>query len=329
MNNRRKLAIALGAGALAAPFGLFAQPQAAKIARLGILSPLTATIAAHNLEALREGLRDLGWVEGRNLVIENRFGEGRADRLPELANELVRLKVDVIVTGAFPGALAAKNATTTIPIVMVTTGDPVASGLIGSLARPGGNVTGVTALGRELSVKRLSLLKETVAGVARVAVLSNPANPEDGPMVKSLEVAARSLGLQLRVIDVRDPTEFENAFATITKERAGAIMVLTDSMFYTHSRRIVELAAKSRLPTTYGVRQYVDDGGLMFYGATLADMYYRAATYVDKILKGAKPADLPVEQPTKFDFVVNMKTAKALGIKIPNSILVQATKIIE
>jgi putative ABC transport system substrate-binding protein len=329
MNNRRKLAIALGAGALAAPFGLFAQPQAAKIARLGILSPLTATIAAHNLEALREGLRDLGWVEGRNLVIENRFGEGRADRLPELANELVRLKVDVIVTGAFPGALAAKNATTTIPIVMVTTGDPVASGLIGSLARPGGNVTGVTALGRELSVKRLSLLKETVAGVARVAVLSNPANPEDGPMVKSLEVAARSLGLQLRVIDVRDPTEFENAFATITKERAGAIMVLTDSMFYTHSRRIVELAAKSRLPTTYGVRQYVDDGGLMFYGATLADMYYRAATYVDKILKGAKPADLPVEQPTKFDFVVNMKTAKALGIKISNSILVQATKIIE
>ena len=329
MNNRRKLIVAFGASALAVPFASFAQPQTAKIARLGILSPLTAAVAAHNQEALREGLRDLGWVEGRNLVIENRFAEGRADRLPELATELVRLKVDVIVTGAFPGALAAKNATATIPIVMVTTGDPVASGLIGSLAHPGGNVTGVTALGRELSVKRLSLLKEAVPGVARVAVLSNPANPETGPMVKSLEVAARSLGVQLRVLEVRDPTEFEKAFATITKERAGAIMVLTDSLFYTHSKRIVELAAKSRLPATYGLRQNVDDGGLMFYGATLADMYHRAATYVDKILKGAKPTDLPVEQPTKFELVINMKTAKTLGIKIPNVIMLRADKVIE
>ena len=329
MNNRRKLLGALGASALTAPFGSFAQQQTGKIMRIGSLSPLSASAGAHNLEALRRGLRDLGWVEGRNIAIENRYAEGKYDRLPELAAELVRLKVDVIVTGSTPGALAAKNATTTIPIVMVTPGDPVASGLISSLAHPGGNLTGVTSLGRELSAKRLALLKEVVPRVTRVAVLTNPDNPETGPLVKSLEMAARSLGVQLRVLEVRGPTDFEKAFATITTERAGAIMVMTDILFHTHQRRIVELASKSRLPVMHGFREDVDAGGLMFYGATLADMNHRAATYVDKILKGAKPADLPVEQPTKFELIINMKTAKALGIAIPQSILLRADKVIE
>ncbi len=315
-------------GLLVAPLAAEGQ-QTGKISRVGRLSPGSASTDAPNLAALRQGLRDLGWVEGRNITIEIRFAEGKVDRLPELAAELVRLKVDVIVSGSTPGALAAKNATATIPIVMVTTGDPVASGLIGSLARPNGNVTGLTALGRELSAKRLQLLKEAFPGVTRVAVLSNPDSPENPPLVKGLEVAARSLGVQLRALEVRDPTEFEKAFAAITRERAGAIMMLTDPLFNTHRRRIVELVAKSRLPAMYGFRQDVDAGGLMFYGATLADMYYRAATYVDKILKGAKPADLPVEQPTKFELVINLKTAKALGLTIPQSLLRRADQVIQ
>ena len=325
---RAVLAAAGVLGLLAAPLAPEAQ-QTGKISRVGRLSPVSASVDAPLLAAFRQGLGDLGWVEGRNITFETRFAEGRADRLPELAAELVRLNVDVIVSGATPGALAAKNATATIPIVMVTTGDPVASGLIGSLAKPSGNLTGLTVLGRGLSAKRLQLLKEAFPRVTRVAVLSNPTNPETEPMVKGLEVAARSLGVQLRVLEVRDPTEFAKAFAAISRERAGAIMVLTDLLFNTHRRQILELAAKSRLPATYGFRQDVDAGGLMFYGAALADMYYGAATYVDKILKGVKPADLPVEQPTKFELVINLKTAKALGLTIPPSMLARADRVIE
>jgi len=325
---RAVLAAAGVLGLLAAPLAPEAQ-QTGKISRVGRLSPVSASVDAPLLAAFRQGLGDLGWVEGRNITFETRFAEGRADRLPELAAELVRLNVDVIVSGATPGALAAKNATATIPIVMVTTGDPVASGLISSLAKPSGNLTGLTVRGRELSAKRLQLLKEAFPRVTRVAVLSNPTNPETEPMVKGLEVAARSLGVQLRVLEVRDPTEFAKAFAAISRERAGAIMVLTDLLFNTHRRQILELAAKSRLPATYGFRQDVDAGGLMFYGAALADMYYGAATYVDKILKGVKPADLPVEQPTKFELVINLKTAKALGLTIPPSMLARADRVIE
>jgi len=318
----------LALGVLAAPLSVEAQ-QPGKIARVGRLSPVSATADARNLEALRQGLRDLGWVEGQNIAYEDRFAEGRPDRLPDLAAELVRLKVDVVFAGSTPAALAAKNATATTPVVMVMGGDPVASGLVASLARPGGNLTGVTALYQELSAKRLDLLKEAVPGVTRVAVLSNPAFPDSGPSVKGVESAARALGVQLRVLPVRDPTEFEKAFAAMRSERARALMVLPDIMFNTHRRRIVELTAKSRLPAIYGLREFVDAGGLMFYGAPLPDMWRRAAYYVDRILKGAKPADLPVEQPMRFEMVINMKTAKALGIKFPQSILMRADQVIQ
>ena len=303
------------------------QPE--QIARIGRLSPLSASADAPVREGLRQGLRDLGWVEGQNLTIENRFAEGNVRRLPELAAELVRLKVDVIVTGSVPAAAAAKSATATIPIVMVMTGDPVASGLVASLSRPGGNLTGMTLLGLELSAKRLGLLKEAVPDATRIAVLLDPTFPDSGPSLKRLEGAAQALGVQLRIQEVRDPSEFEKVFAMMSRERAGALMVQTDPVLYTYRRRIVELVAKSRLPAMYAMREYMDAGGLMFYGASLPDMHRRAATYVDKILKGARLGDLPIEQATKFELVINLKTAKALGIKIPQSILARADRVIE
>lgn len=326
--NRRDTVLALAALG-AAPLACYAQQQTGKIARIGRLSPQSAPTDSHSFEALRNGLRDLGWIEGRNIAFEYRAADGNFDRLSELAAELVRLNVDVIVSGSTPGALATKMATATIPIVMVTTGDPVASGLVSSLARPGGNLTGVTALGREMAAKRLELLKATFPGVTRVVVLVNPANPEHAPSVKRLEVAGQSLRVQVRALEIRDPAKLEQSFSTVTQERAGAIMVLTDALFINHRGRIVQLVAKSRLPAIYGFRGDVDAGGLMFYGATLADMYYRAATYVDKILKGAKPADLPVEQAAKFELVINVKTAKALGIAIPQAVLLRADRVIE
>jgi putative ABC transport system substrate-binding protein len=325
--NRRDTVLALAAiGAL--PLGSNAQ-QTGKIVRLGLLSPLSASAFAPNDQALRKGLSELGWVEGRNFVITTRYAEGRYDRLPGLAAELAALKVDAIVSGATAGALAAKGATTTIPIVIVTTGDPVASGVISSLARPGGNVTGLTVLGRELSAKRLAILKEAFPRVTRVAVIGNPDNPENAPMLKGLEGAVHSLGIKLQMLDVRGPTEFEKTFATIAGARVGAIMVLTDILFLTYRERIVELVAKTRLPAMYGFQENVDAGGLMFYGAALDDMWRRAAIYVDKVLKGAKPADLAVEQPTKFELVINLKTAKALGVTVPKSLLIRADRVIE
>ena len=322
------LIVTLAFVSLVAPLAAQAQ-QAAKTDRIGVLIPGTSAAASHHLEAFRQGLRELGYIDGKNIVLEVRWSEGRHDRLPDLASELVRLKVDVIVAGSTPGALAAKNATGTIPIVILTTGDPVARGLVASLARPGGNRTGVTTLSKELSAKQLQLLKEAVPRVTRVAILLNPANPDTGPSVKGMETAARVLGVQHQVLEVRDPNEFDNAFVTMSKERAGALFVLGDPMFITHRTRIVGLAAKSRLPAMYGNREFVDDGGLMFYGATLSDMWHRAATYVDKILKGAKPADLPVEQPTRFELVINLKTAKALGLTIPQSVLIRADQVIQ
>jgi len=282
-----------------------------------------------NLEAFRKGLRDLGWIEGRDFAIETRFADGKPERLPELAEQLVRKRVDVLLVGSTPGALAAKKATSTIPIVMVTTGDPVGGGLVASLARPGGNLTGVTALGEVLTVKRLELLKEAVPRVTRVAVLTNPASPYTVSFLRERESAARALGVQLQVLQAQDPTKLEQAFAAMAGERAGALMVLTDVMFINHRRRIVELAAKSRLPAVYPEREFVGAGGLMFYGASLVDMYNRAAVYVDKILKGTKPADLPVEQPTKLELVINLKTARALGLAIPPSVLARADHVME
>ena len=318
-------------GLLAIPLAAEAQ-QAAKIARIGYLSNNLAGNPPAR-EAFLQGLRDLGYVEGRNLVIEYRDAEGNAERLPALAAELVALKVDVIVaaTGT-PAVLAAKQATKAIPIVFTAAADPVTSGLVASLARPGGNVTGLSNVTPELVGKWLELLTQAVPGVSRVALLWEPGSmPErtDKDILRAADVAARALGVRLQVIDVRGPADFDKAFSDMTKERAGAVTVMGSTMIISERRHLVDLAAKHRLPAVYTWRWFVDAGGLMAYGPDFADMFRRAATYVDKILKGAKPADLPVEQPTKFELVINLKTAKALGLTIPPSLLQRADQVIE
>ena len=284
-----------------------------------------------HLDAFRQRLRELGWVEGQNIVIDYRYAEGRVDRLPDLAAELVRLKVDLIVASAgTQAATAAKNATETIPIVMIYVRDPVGTGLIASLARPGGNVTGVSgSAGLELFAKQLELLKETVPKIRRVAILSNPDNAYHQLAIREVNVAARSLGVQLQLLEARGPNEFDGAFAAMAKERVGALLVLSDAIFGSHRTRLADLAARSRLPAAFGVRDDVEAGGLMSYGPSFLDLFRRSAAYVDKILKGAKPADLPVEQPNKFELVINLKTAKTLGLTIPQSVLLRADQVIE
>jgi putative ABC transport system substrate-binding protein len=315
---------------LAAPLAADAQ-QAAKVARIGFLA---ANLAAspHAREAFLQGLRDLGYVEGRNVVIEIRDAEGKSERLPALATELVALKVDVIVVGSTPQALAAQQATRTLPIVFASASDPVASGLVTSLARPGGNVTGLSNLGTELVGKCLELLTQAVPGVSRVAALWQPGVlPErtEKDMLKGADVAARALGVRLQVVEARGSADFDRAFSDMTRARAGALTALPSVMFFNERRRLVDLAAKNRLPAVYTTREFADAGGLMAYGPNFADMWRRAATYVDKILKGAKPGDLPVEQPTKFELVINLKTAKALGLMIPPSLLGRADEVIQ
>ncbi len=283
-------------------------------------------------EAFRQGLRDLGYVEGRNLVIEYRFAEGKSERLPALAAELVALKVDVIVAVTTPEALAAKKATRTLPIVFVAAADPVTSGLVSSLARPGGNVTGLSSFFPELVGKRLELLTQAVPGVSRVAVLWHPGFlPErtEKDMLKGAEVTAQALGVRLQFLEARGPADFDRAFSEMTRARAGALTVLGTTMLFNERRRLVDLATKSRLPAVYPWREGVDAGGLMAYGPNIPDLFRRAATYVDKILKGAKPSDLPVEQPTKFELVINLKTAKALGLTIPPSLLGRADEVLQ
>jgi putative ABC transport system substrate-binding protein len=283
-------------------------------------------------DAFLQGLRDLGYVEGRNVVIEYRFAEGKLERYPALAAELVALKVDVIVAPITPAALAAKQATKTIPIVFVAVGDPITDGLVTSLARPGGNVTGLSLLFPELVGKCLEELKQAVPGVSRVAVLWQPGavgERTEKDMLKGAEVAARALGVRLQFVEARGPADLDRAFSDITKARAGALTVLPGNMFFSERRRLVDLAAKNRLPAVYPLREFVDAGGLMSYGASNADMFRRAATYVDKILKGAKPADLPVEQPTKFELVINLKAAKVLGLTIPQSLLGRADEVVQ
>ncbi len=283
-------------------------------------------------EAFRQGLRDLGYVEGRNLVIEYRFAEGKSERVPSLAAELVALKVDVIVAVTTPEALAAKKATRTLPIVFVAAADPVTSGLVSSLARPGGNVTGLSSFFPELVGKRLELLTQAVPGVSRVAVLWHPGFlPErtEKDMLKGAEVTAQALGVRLQFLEARGPADFDRAFSEMTRARAGALTVLGTTMLFNERRRLVDLATKSRLPAVYPWREGVDAGGLMAYGPNIPDLFRRAATYVDKILKGAKPSDLPVEQPTKFELVINLKTAKALGLTIPPSLLGRADEVLQ
>jgi putative ABC transport system substrate-binding protein len=315
---------------VAAPLAAEAQP-AAKVARIGFLSPNLAA-NPHLQEAFRQGLHDLGYVEGRNLVIEYRDAKGKAERLPALAAELGALKVDVIVAGSTIAALAAKQAIRTLPIVFAAAGDPVKSGLVPSLARQGGNVTGLSLLAPELVGKRLELLKQAVPEVSRVAGLWEPGafgEGTDEDTLKGADVAARALGVRLQFVEARGPADFDRAFSDMTKVRAEALTVLPSGMFIGQRRRLVDLAAKNRLPAVYQSRESVDAGGLMSYGPNFADLFRRAATYVDKILKGAKPADLPIEQPTKFELVINLKTAQALGLTIPPSVLGRADEIIQ
>ena len=317
---------------LTSPVTAKAQP-AGRVYRIGYLAAGwgSGTAYLRPLEAFRQGLLKLGWVEGQNLLIENRFAEGQFDRLPGLAEELVRLKVDVIAASPTPAALAARNATRIIPIVGMSLTEPVEVGLVASLARPGGNVTGVTyGVDTDIFGKQLELLKEVIPKVRRVAVLSNPGNSPSQPLIISnVKAAARSLGLQLQLLEARGPGEFDGAFAAMAKDRAGALLVTGDSMFFFHRARLADLAVRNRLPSMSTQGQWVEAGGLMSYGPDFADMYRRAATYVDKILRGAKPADLPIEQPTKFELVINRKTAKALGLTIPPSLLTRADQVIE
>ena len=326
MNNRRKLLVALGAGALAWATHTRAQPKAAKVARIGILHPTSASSTRGNFEALRSGLRDLGYVEGKNLVIERRWADGKYERFNELAAELVRLKVDVIVTTGTPGTQAAKQATTTIPIVMAASGDPVAAGLVASLARPGGNVTGLAIFGPEIHAKRLELLREAMPRLRRVGILRNVDN--SGNDTKGLEQAAKALNLELQQFGVRGPDEFNSAFSEMSKQRIDAVVVLDDAMLNYNVKGTAELAAARRLPSA-GNPTFAEAGGVIGHGISQVGVWRRAATFVDKILKGAKPADLPIERATTFDLVINMKMAKALGITIPQSILVRADKVIE
>ena len=322
------LIVALALGVLSAPLPADGQ-QPGKVPRIGYLSATSPTVATNVLNAFRQGLRDLGYVEGENIAIEYRWAEGKLERLPALAAELVRLKVDLILAWTTAPALAAKDATRTIPIVIGYVADPVERGLIASLARPGGNVTGLSWGGIELSGKQLELLKDAVPKLSRVAILINPASQFHKAVVKEIETAGRALGVKLQPLEVRAPDEFDSAFKAMTRERAGALLVPGDSMFLLHRTRLAELAAKSRLPAMHGLREHVEAGGLMSYAPSLSDTSRRGATFVDKILKGAKPADLPVEQPTRFELVINLKTAKALGLTIPPSVLIRADHVIQ
>jgi len=322
---RKKItALALGALLFALNFPAEAQ-QAGKIFRIGFLDASTASGNAVLLEAFRQELRKLGWIEGKNFAIEYRFAEQKTERLPELAAELVRLKVDLIVVSGVPSASAAKKATTAIPIVMTNSGDPVGTGLVASLARPGGNVTGLSALAPELNTKRLEILKDAVPKLARVGVLQRGGEFQ----LKEIRPAAVALKLKLEDIESQpDPKGLESAFKTAKQKKVGAIMTTTARLFFAERKRIVELAVKYRLPAIYFQKEFVDEGGLMSYGADHDDLFRRAAVYVDKILKGAKPADLPVQQATKFEFVINLKASKQIGLTIPIDLLQRANQVI-
>ncbi len=329
MIDRRTFLASAGAALLAAPLTAAAQ-QPGRVFRIGILANVSGPEGASLWGAFIQGLRDLGYVEGQNVTIERVSSEGKYERLPELAAELVRRKVDVIVVPAQQNAMAARKVSRTIPIVMASAGDPVADGLVASLARPGGNVTGLSGLvGPEIGGKRLGLLKEAVPRVFRMAFLFNPGNPPSAAFLAETKTAARLLKVRLQILEVREPGEIDGAFTVMARDRVDSLLVLNDGMFLNHRTQIAALAAKQRLPTMCGQREYVDAGGLMSYAASGRDNFRRAATYVDKILKGAKPGDLPIEQPTKFELVINLKTAKALGLTIPQTLLGRADEVIQ
>jgi putative ABC transport system substrate-binding protein len=313
---------------LALPFPVRAQ-QPKKVWRIGYLGATSLSSSSARIEAFRQGLRELGYVEGKNIVIEYRYAEGKRDRESELAAELVRLKVDVIVTSGASVTRAAKEATSTIPIVMAQDPDPVGNGFVASLARPGGNITGLATLNPELSGKRLELLKEVVPRLSRVAVFGTSTFPGNAQNLRETELAAGVLKVKLQYLDVLDPKDIETVFRAATKGRANAVLVLASPVLNSHRTQVAELAAKSRLPAIYNQSEYVEAGGLMSYGTNIADLYRRAATYVDKILKGRTPADLPVEQPMKFEFIISLKAAKQIGLTIPPNVLVRANQVIK
>ncbi len=303
--------------------------QPTKIPRIGFLITSSPAVIAPRMDAFQQGLRELGYVEGKNILIERRHAEGKLDRLPALAAELVRLNVDVIVTSGPTATRPAKEATSAIPIIMTFDDDPVGSGFVTSLARPGGNVTGLSTLAPEISGKQLELLKEIVPRLNRVAVIGTSTRQGTAQALKEIELAAAAFAMKLQYLNIQNPQEIETAFRAASKERADAFLVLQSPVFNSQRAQIADLALKSRLPATYPRREFVEDGGLMSYGVSISDLDRRAATYVDKILKGAKPADLPVEQPTKFEFVINLKAAKQIGLTIPPNVLARADRVIK
>ena len=328
---RRRTFISLLGSAVAWPLGARAQQAASTVRRIGLLLPGNArtTAVRGQLEAFRQGLKEYGWVEGQNIIVEYRFAEGREDALPAIAAELARLRLDIIVAESTVGIQAAKTVTQTVPIIMATSADPVGTGFVASLNRPGGNITGLSLQTAELSGKRLQLLTEIVPGLARVAVLSNPLNPGEKSSVEQTKAAAQALGIETHVVEVQAPDKFESAFAAVTAAHAGALMVLPDPLLYGQHPRIVTFTAASHLPALFPEREVAEAGGLIAYGPSIPASFQRAAAYVDKILRGAKPADLPVEQPTTFELVVNLQTARAIGVTIPTSILLRADEVIE
>ena len=330
MTTRRAFLGTLAGGFLAAPLAVDAQPTA-KVYRLGLLggSPPKTTGGRRAWEGFFQGMQELGYVEGRNILVEGRWYGERTDRLPTLAAELVRLNVDIIVAGAPPAPEAAQRATSTIPIVTPNHSDPVGSGLVVSLAKPGKNVTGLSTLSPELVGKRLQLLKEAVPRISRVAVLWNSTVTAHAHELREAESATRSLQMALEVLEARAPSDFASAFSAMAKVRLGGVIVLTSAMFYAERGRIVELAAQNRVPAIYGAREFAEAGGLMAYGIDLRESFRRAATYVDKIFKGARPADLPIEQPTNFELLINLKTAKTLGLTLPQQLLSRADEVIQ
>jgi ABC-type uncharacterized transport system substrate-binding protein len=328
--DRRSFITSVAVTMLASPLVADAQPSG-KVWRIGYLAlGLRPTPGSSPVfDAFLQGLRELGYVDGRNVTLEIRHAEGRNDRFPWLASELVKLNLDVLVAESTPAAIAAKEASRTVPVVMVSVGDPVGAKLVDSLARPGGNVTGLSLVAPELSAKRLDLFKQTLPKLSRVAVLWNSANPGMQLRVRQTELAAPALGLTLQSVTVQSPDDFDAVFTAMGKDRPESLLVMADTVTATNTKRIVEFAARNRVPAIYEARNFVDAGGFMSYGLDFSDHYRRAATYVDRILKGAKPADLPVEQPTKFELVINMRTAKALGLTIPQSLLLRADQVIE
>jgi putative ABC transport system substrate-binding protein len=310
-------------------FAVAEAQQPKKVPRIGVLSVTSPESIPARISAFRQGLRQLGYVEGKNIVVEYRYADGKLDRMPALAAEMVRLNVEVVLTGGSAATRPAKEATATIPIVMAQDTDPVGNGFVASLARPRGNITGLSIVAPELSGKQLELLKETVPKLSRVVVPSNPNEPSYMQMRKATELAAKALKIQVQFMDARRPKDVETAFREAAKIRADAVLVPTMPIIASQRAQIADLALKNRLPAMYGQPEYVEAGGLMFYGASITDLFRRAATYVDKILKGAKPADLPVEQPTKFEFIINLKAAKKIGLTIPPNVLARADQVIK